>query len=148
VSCGPSGCFGVKHVTLARTAVAYETYLSSVAGNGEVIKSEWYVMVVDLQGGRVLHKVPTGVPSGESEHLASKLIGAGEATAIVVKSDGAVAWINDTFHTEDRFEVHTLDSTGERVLAVGSNIAPGSLALAGSRLYWRQGGKPVSAVLD
>lgn len=148
VSCGPSGCFGVKHVTLAGTTVAYETELSSNAGNGEVIKSEWYVVVITLRTGRVLHKVPTGVPSGESEHLASKLIGAGETRAIVVKSDGAVAWINDTFHKEDRFEVHALDATGERVLAVGSNIAPESLALAGSTLYWAQGGKPFSAVLD
>jgi hypothetical protein len=146
-SCGPSGCFVVRHVTLAGTTVAYETELSSSAGNGEVIKSEWYVVVVDLQSEHMLYRVPTGVPSGESKHLASKLVGAGETTAIVVRRDGAVAWINDTFHTEGRFEVHALDATGERVLAVGSNIAPSSLALAGSTLYWTQGGKPFSATL-
>jgi hypothetical protein len=66
---------------------------------------------------------------------------------IVVKNDGAVAWINDTVQEENRFEVHAFDATGERVLAVGSNIAPESLALAGSTLYWTQGGKPFSATL-
>jgi hypothetical protein len=144
VSCGPSGCFTVKHVTLAGTTVAYETFVSSVAGNGEVFQSEWYVFVLDLRSGRVLHKVPTG----ESRHPRPGAVGAGEATAIVVKNDGAVAWINDTVQNENRFEVHALDATGERVLAVGSNIAPNSLALAGSTLYWTQGGKPASAVLD
>jgi hypothetical protein len=144
VSCGPSGCFGVKHVMLAGTTVAYEMELSSNAGSGEVIKSEWYVVVVDLRGGRVLHKVPTGI----SRHPRPGAVGAGETRTIVVKSDGAVAWINDTFHKEDRFEVHVLDTIGERVLAVGSNIAPESLALAGSTLYWTQGGKPMSAPLN
>jgi hypothetical protein len=144
VSCGPSGCFGIKQVTLAGTTVAYETYSSSVEGSGEVFKSEWYVIVLDLRTGRVLHKVPTGI----SRHPRPGAVGAGETTVIVVKSDGAVAWVNDTVQNENRFEVHALDATGERVLAVGSNIAPESLALAGSTLYWTQGGKPASAVLD
>jgi hypothetical protein len=76
------------------------------------------------------------------------VIGNGEARVIVVKSDGAVTWITDAFHKEDRFEVHALDKTGERVLAVGSDIAAESLALAGSTLYWTQGGKPFSAPLN
>jgi hypothetical protein len=41
-----------------------------------------------------------------------------------------------------------LDATGEQVLAVGSNIAPESLALAGGTLYWTQSGKPMSAALN
>ena len=122
------------NVTLAGTTVAYETFVSSVAGNGEVFQSEWYVFVLDLRSGRVLHKVPTG----ESRHPRPGAVGAGEATAIVVKNDGAVAWINDTVQNENRFEVHALDATGERVLAVGSNIAPNSLALAGTRCTGRR----------
>jgi hypothetical protein len=144
VSCGPSGCVTVKHVTLAGTTVAYETYVSSVAGNGEVFESKRYIVVLELRGGRILHKVPTGT----SRAPGAGLIGDGETRAIVVKDDGSVAWINDKFQKENRFEVHALDATGERVLAVGSNIAPSSLALAGSTLYWTQGGKPFSVTLS
>jgi hypothetical protein len=143
VACDPYGCFYVAHVTLAGATVAYETALSKNAGNGEVIKSEWHVAVLDLRSGRMLHSVPTGVARPPEQGV----IGAGETRRIVIKSDGAVAWIVDTTQKENRFEVHGLDATGERVLAVGSNIAPESLALAGSTLYWTQGGKPVSAVL-
>jgi hypothetical protein len=146
VAASPGFALGLKNVILAGTTVAYETLRSS--GMGDFTKSQWHVVVVSLLTGRVFRKVPTGVPTGESKPLASKLIGAGETRAIVVKRDGAVAWINDTFHKENRFEVHALDATGERVLAVGSNITPESLALAGSALYWRQGGKAMSATLN
>ena len=67
---------------------------------------------------------------------------------ILVKGDGAVAWITDTVQSENRYQVHALDKTGARTLAVGSNIDPNSLALAGSTLYWMQGGKPESTPLD
>lgn len=144
VSGSPYGSLYIQNMTLADTIVAYETFSSSVAGNGEVFKSVRYVVVADLQGGRVLHKVPTGTPKVPEMGL----IGYGETRVIVVRSDGAVAWVSDTFKKENRFEVHALDATGERVLAVGSNIAPESLALGGSTLYWMQGGKPASAVLD
>ena len=95
----------------------------------------------------MLHKVPTGIPRPEN---ASKVIGAGFTSAVVVKSDGAVAWINE--HPlgrleETEYEVHTLDGTGNRVLASGTDIGAHSLALAGSTLYWTQGGEPFSARL-
>jgi hypothetical protein len=59
-----------------------------------------------------------------------------------------VAWITDTVQSENRYQVRALDETGERTLAVGSSIGPNSLALADSTLYWTQGGKPGSAVLN
>ena len=68
--------------------------------------------------------------------------------AIVVKSDGAVAWIVRTDPEEGMYQVHALDQTGSRVLSTGSDIAPSSLALAGSTLYWTQGGEPHSATLN
>jgi hypothetical protein len=46
------------------------------------------------------------------------------------------------------FEVHAADRTGSRLLASGPTIDPHSLALAGSTLYWTQGGKPFTASLD
>jgi hypothetical protein len=142
VSCSPYGCFEVNHVTLAGTTVAYETEQSR--GIGETESSEWQVVVVDLRAGRVLHKVPTGVTYPPNPNF----VGDGPVAAIVVKGNGAVAWTLDTVQSKNRYQVHALDATGERVLAVGSNIAPNSLALAGSTLYWTQGGKPASAVLD
>jgi hypothetical protein len=68
----------------------------------------------------------------------------------VVKSDGAVAWIVAIYGREHpaEYEVHALDRTGSRVLAFGPGISPRSLALAGSTLYWTQGGNPMSAPLN
>ena len=151
VSGSPYASFGIKDVTLAGDVVAYEVSFSSSPlgvneslGSMEEGKSERYVVVINLLSGRVLHKVPTGT----LKPTVPKVIGAGETRAIVVKSDASVAWINDKFKKENRYEVHALDKAGDRVLAVGSNIAPTSLALAGSTLYWTQGGKPMSARLD
>ena len=144
VSGSPYGFVGVAHVTLAGATVAYEIAKGSNEGNGEVINSEWHVVVLDLQTGRVLHKVPTGVTYPPNR----RFVGDGPASVIVVKRNGAVAWILDTVQRENRYQVHALDKTGERVLAVGSNIAPTSLALAGSTLYWTQGGKPFSTTLN
>ena len=134
---------GIRDLTLNGTMIAYEVsrHEGTRYTEGEETVSEWHVIVRDLRTGRVLHKVPTGMP--EPAH--PKLVGRGEAEGIVIKSDGAVAWIN---HSESQYEVHALDKTGERVLAVGSDIDPHSLALAGSTLYWTQGGKPMSATLN
>jgi hypothetical protein len=137
---------GIHDLTLNGTMIGYEVsrYEGTRYTEGEETVSEWHVIVRDLRTGRVLHKVPTGMP----EPARPKLLGRGEAEGIVVKSDGAVAWINNTVQRENRYEIHALDKTGERVLAVGSDIDPHSLALAGSTLYWTQGGKPMSATLN
>lgn len=100
------------------------------------------MVVRNLRIGQILHRTPTGAKNHP------KFVGDGPTTAIVVKADGAVAWTTDTVQSEDRYQVHALDKTGERTLAVGSNIDPRSLALAGSTLYWTQGGKSESAVLN
>ena len=46
------------------------------------------------------------------------------------------------------YDLYALDSSGERLLASGTELAPSSLALAGSTLYWTQGGRPFSAGLE
>jgi hypothetical protein len=80
------------------------------------------------------------------------LVGVGPAVAIIVKSNGSVAWIAENEIGPPRgpaeYEVHALDSSGSRMLAFGSDIDPHSLALAGSTLYWTQGDKPFSAALQ
>jgi len=141
-TCGSSGCGGVKREVLAGPVVAYEEVnVTGVARGG----SEWWVVVRDLLTGRVLHRVPTGIPDAPNT---LHLVGDGFAVAIVVKSDGAVAWIVQSGVDPSGYEVQAVDKTGSRLLASGPEIDPHSLALAGSTLYWLQGGKPVSAVLN
>lgn len=132
-------CAGTSHLTLAGLLLAREKIVST-----PVLGHSWLIEVEDLRTGRVLRKVPTGTTLPPKP----KTVGHGPATAIVLKSDGAVAWIVDTVQEDDRYQVHAVDKSGERLLASGSDIDPSSLALAGSTLYWTQGGKPYSATLD
>ena len=74
----------------------------------------------------------------------------------MVKSDGAVAWmvqVNAGWTGNPIYrEVYAVDASGTRLLAEGEEglnpIERGSLALAGSTLYWTQSGKPFSAPLN
>jgi hypothetical protein len=102
------------------------------------------VVVRELCSGRVLHETLTGTkvtPEPATEGL-------GTVVALVVKSDGSTAWIVATDAENGGYQVHAVDKTGSRTLATSSAIAPGSLALAGSTLYWTQGEQPMSATLD
>jgi hypothetical protein len=133
-----SGGGGTAREVLAGTILAYE---QSSISYGRGTRSSWLVFVRDLRSGKVLHEVPTGTSSPPNPLL----VGAGFTSVIVVKSDGAVAWITEGAFTD---EVHAVDATGSRVLASGPGIERFSLALAGSTLYWTQGGMPFSAPLD
>jgi hypothetical protein len=100
------------------------------------------VIVRDLRSGRVLRSTPTGTSTNPM------VVGVGPTTSIVLKKDGAVAWIVDTSGEQNRYQVHAADRSGARLLASGSDVDPSSLALAGSTLYWTQGGKAFSAALN
>lgn len=134
-----SGFGGVAHIAVAGTCVAYEVERGTTQG---VFFASDIVIVRELRSGRILHKVPTG-PSEPPER-----VGKGPTTAVVVKSDGAVAWIVRTGIAPSTYEVRAVDKTGERLVAAGTNIDPASLALAGSTLYWTQEGRPMSAQLN
>jgi hypothetical protein len=95
-----------------------------------------------IRTGHVLHTISTGT-SARSE---AAQVGVGPATAIALKNDGAIAWIVETGYPTE-YQVRTLEGSEGRLLASGTNIDPSSLALAGSTLYWMQGGKPTSASL-
>jgi hypothetical protein len=139
----PGGGAGTDLYTLAGPIVALEENSSTERFTGTTFVNE--VEVVDLRNGRVLHRVPTGTPTAPPKNGD---IGIGGATAIVLKSDGAVAWIVGVGGTVVEYQVHAVDSKGSRVLASGPEIDPRSLALAGSTIYWTQGGKPFSAPLS
>lgn len=127
---GPGGCSGTGRLALAGMMLA-EEYSHIVEGG----RAEWIVEVENLRTNRLLDRMPTGVSANP------ELIGTGFAAAIVVKADGAVAWITEyPAHGGTEYEVHALDSTSQRLLATGTNIDPSSLALAGSTLYWTQAG--------
>jgi hypothetical protein len=134
--CYGARCGGPQREVLDGPLVAYEE-----GGGGEVTNT-YLVVVRNLRTGRVIRKLPTGTPVTPKPSW----VGIGLTTAIVVKSDGAVAWIVETgFPTE--YQVHAVDKSGSRVLASGADIGPSSLALAGNTLYWTQGGQPFSASL-
>jgi hypothetical protein len=132
-------CGGITNVVLAGSTVAYEEF-SSRSG-------AWWVVVRDLSSGRVLRRLRTNTPG--------PLNTAGALETLVLKSDGAVAWVAQAHlptavpNGPREYEVYAADATGEsRLLASGSGIEPASLALAGSTVYWIQGGRPVSASLN
>jgi hypothetical protein len=133
---------GDSNVVLAGPIVAYEYREAPASG-----KPHWAVFVQDLRTGRTLRHEPTGnlaTPSGEPEQD----FGIGPTTAIVLKSNGSVAWIVSAGRSEGGYQVHAADLTGSRLLASGGDIDPTSLALVQSTLYWTQGGKPASAPLS
>src|SRR5581483_2147258 len=101
---------------------------------------EHWIVVRDLRSGYTRHRVPTGTTSPAGE------IGSGEATKIVVKPDGAVAWITQTVPFP-KAEVHIDDNAGYRLIATGPDIAPRFLTLTGSTIHWIQAGQPTSAIL-
>lgn len=120
--------------------MAYEEWSTVPHGS-----TYWLVIVRNLRTGRVLHKVPTGIAGPGTVEV----LGDGFTTAIVVKPDGAVAWILESGASRPiEYQVHAVDAKGERTLASGSGIEPSSLALAGSTLYWTQDGQSFSATLN
>jgi hypothetical protein len=137
-----TGGGGIERETLAGPIVAFAQFSGrSVPGNES--GKDW-VVVVDLRSGKILHEVPTGTPS--QPHPGD--IGVGPAVAIVVKRDGAVAWIVESGFMPSEYQVHAVDKTGSRLLASDTNIAPSSLKLTGSKLQWTQGGTQASTVLN
>jgi hypothetical protein len=118
------------------TVVAYEEDIFEAEEDVRLL-----VVVRDLRDGKLLHKLPTGTV----EPPQPSMIGVGSVTGMVIKSDGSAAWI--AAEQKGGYQVHTVDKTASHLVASGGDIDPSSLALAGSTLYWTQGGKPVSASL-
>ena len=97
-----------------------------------------------LTDGAVLREASATarVPGAESYQLVA---------AIVVKADGAVAWIGEGHSIIGRgpvVEVHRYDRHGQAELDHGSGIVGGSLRLKGSRLTWTHSSRRRSAILS
>jgi hypothetical protein len=85
-------------------------------------------------------------PRGTATEPVEHVTGDGYVLDLVLRRDGAVAWINEG--GRGQYEVHAADRSGERMLASGTSIDPKSLKLGAGKLYWAQGAKPFSASLD
>lgn len=148
--CGGGGpCFGVTPEALVGAIVAYEKHY--VASHEP--EDKWLVVVRNLRTGRILRRVPTGTP------LHPGSTGVGPVKTLVLKPDGSVAWIAYDYERSlyptatseaevPYYDVYAADKSGTRLLASGFDVSPSSLALAGSTLYWTQGGKPFSTSLN
>jgi hypothetical protein len=134
--CLPELCVG--RIALRGRIAAYE-----LKGVG-VDTSSAGVLVRSLANGRVLadQAAILNVPGPESFE---------SVRMIVVKRDGAVAWIaavSSIGHPSSLFEVHRGDRQGHALLDSGARIVPRSLRLHGSTITWTDAGMPRSATLS
>jgi hypothetical protein len=144
---GSSSGFGVTRRLMLVGAFAAWEQSEGTNPPGEPAHIEWHVNVRNLRTGQMVHALPTGTADPRMRNL----VGNGPTTQIVVKADGAVAWVVQTVGESGQpatYEVHAADRDGARLVASGPDIAPHSLASAKDTLYWTQGGKPASAKLN
>lgn len=132
----PNSGGGVEKETLSGSIVAYEEFAEGEKYEkfaGGPTSSYSRVIVLNLRTGRVVHR---------ANSMGSFV------QDMVVKSDGTAAWIANLRVQPEENEVVALDKTGTRTLASGPGIAPSSLTLTGSTLYWIESGHTASAILN
>lgn len=134
----------VGPVALAGRFVAYSNAFRGRSG------ADIGILVRDVRTGRTVRSygVREFVEPGDRDFV--------ERTSdLVLRADGTAAWIFEVEERDDqgttvrvRYEVHRFMGREQVLLDSGTDVEPGSLALAGSRLYWMKGGQPRSVVLD
>ena len=132
----------VRHVRLSGRYVGFasECYCGSSA------YVDFLIHVVDLKARRTIRLVSTGRRAPGAPRNGVR--GIGPATDLVLKSNGAVAWIAGDHSTEpDTLQVHRCDARGCARLSVGSAIAPRSLFLTRGRIGWSDAGRTESSDL-
>jgi hypothetical protein len=84
-------------------------------------------------------------PAGEAT------LGKNPVSDLVLSRYGDVAWIARPAHAGGFYAVMKLDATtnprAPRVLAFSRDVSPRSLRISGTRISWREGGRPVSGRL-
>jgi hypothetical protein len=144
VEMGTRGAYGaswseVHHITLAGRYVGFATWAQ------EHNDFAYYVMVIDLRSRHSKFTLPTGTAPPDRRDYVT---GLGPTTRLVLKDDGAVAWIAQEMYSDPTtYEVHKADRGGKQVLDAGPDVDPRSLRLSGSRLSWTRNGQPAGAVL-
>jgi hypothetical protein len=127
----------VSTIAVAKTVAGYATTRFGV----DTVSSA--VVVRDLRSGRQLR----ALPASTSIRVESFQV----VESLVVKSDGAVAWISEVSSIIGRgsaqLEVQRADAGGHAVLESGRSIRTRSLRLRGSTLTWRDGSGTRSATL-
>jgi len=141
------GAADTRNLQLVGTVVAAESFLA-VKEMGD----SYTIVVTNLARPRgPVRTLATGTLTPAQHMNNTGLFGVGPTTALVVKNDSAVAWIVNDNAAPDAptYEVVKSDASGPPVvLATGTDIAPDSLALSGSTLYWTQGNTPHSGTLN
>jgi len=102
------------------------------------------VKIVDLASGATLASAPATAPLARPESFI-------QVAAMAITRGGTLAWIGSASAIgmpTAIYEVRTLRARADRLLARGSGIDPHSLALSGTTLRWRAGGRAYSAVLS
>lgn len=125
---------------LVRFAGAYVAYVENIAAIDD------HIGVVNLRTGRIYsYQEVRPIENGVCPQVDS----------LVLKGDGAVAWIGTNFLAEGfclsppgpAIEVRRYDRRGLRTIDTGTGIVPTSLRLSGSRLRWQNAGHARSAAL-
>ena len=141
---GEPGIFvtAVRPVRLVGHLVAYSDYYEGPAG-GTLAD----VRVRDLRSGRQVVSQQAGTPDAEERQR--------PVEDLELKADGAVAWIEASEPVSPppagavMYRVRKRDAGGAAVtLDEGPDIAPRSLAVSASTVYWTRGGSPRSAALN
>jgi len=141
------GVVDTRNPQLVGTVVAVESFVA--ARQASVSHTIVVTNLARPPGG--VRTLPPGTLTATQQKANPGLFGVGPTTGLVAKNDSAVAWIvNDNAPPDPpTYEVVKADASGSpTVLATGADIAPDSLALSGSTLYWSQGNTPHSGTLN
>src|SRR5207302_8161420 len=133
-----SATLGQPRVGLVRLAGSDAAYALSSHG---VDTGSSQVVVRRLRDGKVLRTAAAVSHVTGPESFTS-------VSALVVKADGAVAWIGEAHSIVSRaggIEVHRFDRRGQAELDHGPGISARSLHLQASRLTWLNAGGQRSA---
>ncbi len=91
--------------------------------------------------------------NGRRTYVDGTMLRVANVTSLVLRSNGSVAWIESSFDEGGStlpgyVVVSAARGKGPVVLDSGTDVVPGSLALAGSTIYWTKGTTAASSTLS
>jgi hypothetical protein len=136
-------CSGIADLVLAAGLVGFDEVHESFFPTGPESKAaRYHVYVKRLVTGLTLRIESTG----QTPPPDSFAVDSGPTVAVRLQADGAVAWIAQP--SAEPYELVAVDNRGRRrLVALGSDIEPGSLRLHDHVLSWLQGGTTHTAPL-